>query len=400
MQNTLETALAGDYLDDVTTAIQQMRSNLAGMISPGLAAQAMRGFLRQYCKSVIGRTNLESDAEMLQELYKYFVDNSRYVQSRNFTFGTPTAGTNTGNGQILRLTRDKYNFPLEGGYVDSKRAICIADKNTGTGRGQEVFQLKGQASARDQLERSGSGLEGRLTGITIDDSILNNAGFRARSGTDASPTAITNWISTAGDSSSIYTFTTTTTFRQAPSDATDGSTVKAITLAASTRLQQKLSAARVNSLSPDIPYIMAVIWNRNSASGTFTFRMGNIGTTVTVSGQSGWTVTTVPNPMGQASWYRLFAQADLTFEIEWVRTSGSPVIAEVLVAPGTFFDGTWYWAIPNSTATYAQWRVLDSYTWADIATATTAKNQTWMHRTFPGFYLPSSNGSSIGWSEA
>ena len=360
----------------------------------------MRPFLRQYCKSVIGRTNLSSESEMLQEFYDYFRRNNRYVQSRVFTYGTPTAAAgNTGNGQILRLTRDKFNYFMEGGYVDSKRAICVADENTGTGRGREVFQVKGQASARDELERSGSGIEGTFTGMTIDDSILNNAGFRARSGTDASPTAITSWDSTAGNSSSIYTFTTATTFRRAPSDPIDGTGTRAITLVASTRLQQNLNESRQTSLSPDIPYLLVVVWNRNSASGTFTFRLGNIGTTVTVAAQSGWTVTTVPNPLGQGCWYRQFAQANLLVELEWVRTGGSPIIAEALLVPGAYFDGTWYWSLPASTATYTSWRVLDEYTWPDIATASSSKNQTWVHRAWPGFYLPSSNGSSVSWAD-
>lgn len=396
LQNTLETALAGDWLDDLEESVWNARAGIANILGQAALADIQRPFLRQYLKSVIGRTDLSNDSDMWIEMYKYFIDNSLRVQSRAFTFGTPSAGgSNVGTMQILRLTKDRYNFDIESGYVDSKRAICIADSNTGTSIGKEQYQLSGQASARDELERSGSGLSGLVVGQTIDDSLLINAGFRSFSGTAASPTGLTGWTSSAGDSSAIYTLDSTNYFRAAPSD---GSTVYSLALQASTNLTQALTV-RGTQLDNNTPYIMAVIWNRTpgSGSGTLTFRMGSVATTVSVAAQSGWQVTTVPNPMGQGSWYKNFAQSAVQIEVQWAKSSGTVNIAEVLFIPLTQFDGTWYTAVPTS-ATYVRARVLDSYTWPDIATGSSVI-QNYISRGFPGVYLPHANGSSITWAQ-
>ena len=394
--NTLQSGYLGDWLDEAENAAEGIRSGLANLLSPGTIAAVHRPFLKQYCKSVIGRTDLSSDTEMWQEMYKYFIDNALRVQSRAFTFGTPTAGgSNTGNGQILRLTKDRYNFDIESGHVDSKRAICVTDENTGARRGQESFILKGQASTRDELERSGSGLSGSLVGLTLDDSLLTNPGFRSPG---TSPTSLTGWTASAGDGASYYTLNTTTYFRRGPSEVAAGSTPGALQLLLSNTLTQKLTV-RGTQLNENTPYLLAVVWNRNGSSGTLNLRMGSITTTVAVAAQSGWNVTTVPNPIGQSCWYRQFAQADMQIQLEWIQSTANLLISEVLLVPGTFFDGSWYWALPASTATYAQWRVRDDFTWPDIATGS-AKNQTWIHRGFPGMYLPHANGSSITWADA
>jgi hypothetical protein len=102
--------------------------------------------------------------------------------------------------------------------------------------------------------------------------------------------------------------------------------------------------------------------------------------------------------LGQACWYKNFAQTDLQVQIDWTRTSGTLLIDDVLLVPGTPFDGSWYWAIPNSAASYTPHRVLDEFTWADNATASTGKIQVWNWRAF-NRYLPHSNGSSITFSD-
>lgn len=403
--NTLQTSYQGDWLDDEEAAVEGIRGLLANGISPSTIQGVHRPWLRQFCKSVIGRTNLQSDSDMWQELYKYCVDNSFYVQSRAFTYGTPTAdGGNRGNGQIVRLTRDRYNFPIESGYVDSKRAICVADENTGVRIGQEIFSVVGQSSARDELERSGSGLTGQIQGLTIADSLLNNAGYRTFGGTAGSdaPTSLQSWTSTDLTGASLaynvtnYGIDQTNYFREAPNDGTPGS----LTVKVSARLTQTLENARQIALDNNTPYLLVLVWNRalGSASGTLNVRLGGVTTTVAVSAQTGWQVTTVPSPIGQSCWYRQFAQDALQFQIEWIKTSGTLYLAEILLVPATQFDGTYYWALPSSTSAYIPWRVLDEFTWPDLATGS-AKFQNFIHRAYPGVYLPSSNGSSIGFTE-
>src|SRR5574341_545513 len=216
--NTLQTSYAGDFLDDEEDAIEAVRGSIASTLSPATVAAIHRPWLRQYLKDVVGRTDLTNDLEMWQEMYRHMQANNVFVQSRKMTYGTPSlSAASVGNGQIVRLTRDRYNFPIESGYVESKRARCIFDAQSGTGIGQEVWELKGQASARDEIERSGSGLLGTLIGQTIDDSVLNNAGFRSFGGTAGSdaPTSLTNWTSNLTFNSTNFGIDQTNYFRKA-----------------------------------------------------------------------------------------------------------------------------------------------------------------------------------------
>ena len=404
--NSLETIYAGDYISDASSTIQAIRSSLAGTVSQGAALTLFRPFLRTYCKSVIGRTDLSDDQSMWTELYRYFVDNNLRVDSRRLTFGSPALSIGSGSVQILRLTVDKFNFLLEGGYADSKRATCVIDQNTGSAQGNESWLLVGQDRAKDELQRSGSGLQAVLAGQTLDDSLLTNPGFRAFGGTAASPTSLTGWTSSAGDSSSIYTLDATNYYRVAPSD---GSTSYALNLVSSDLLTQKLTV-RGTELSDDVPYTLAVVWNRavNSATGTLVLRMGGMQTTVAVSAQTGWNVTTVPSPIGQGSWYRQFYQNDLQIQIDWTKTGGTGLlIGEVLLVPASLFDGSYYWVLPTSAASWSAPKVRDEFTWMDGEPSSGGVNQRWIARASFGAppragygYLPASNGSSITWADS
>lgn len=394
MLNTLETAYAGDWLDEAEGAAQAIRAAVAGVVSRSVAAAIQRPFLKQYLKSVVGRTDLQSDDEMFDELYRYYVENGKRVQSRAFTFGSPAAaGANVGTTQIIRLTKDQYNYDIEASHIDSKRALCVLDANTGTDPGREVWQLIGQARPKDDLEFSGSGDEGVLVGATADDSFLNNASWSGFGGTASVPTSIDSWTSNVAVSSSLCTFDSTNYFRAAPSE---GSTPYAIKLLASVILSQKLTV-KGTDLDPNVPMLMAVAWNRSifSAAGTVYLRMGGTTTTITLAAQSGWQITLVPVTPGQSDWYRLFQQNDLECSIEFARNSGSLLVDDVLFIPGTAFDGHWYWQIPSS-ATYVAPRINDKFTFADIATD--SKVQKWIYRGFRR-YLPHSLGSSITFAD-
>ena len=394
--DTLTLSYAGDWIDDASGAAESVRAAVAGAVSGQQAATLFRPFLKQYLKSVVNRTDLQSDSQMFDVLYDYFMDNTLRVQSRVFSYGNPSAGgSNVGTMQILRLNRDKRNQLLEAQHIDAKKAACVLDYNTGTQYGAESYYVQGQAPQRDEIKRSGSGFSTVLAAKTADDSLLQNASW---SGFDdaTTPTTMTGWSSSAGISNSVMTFSSSTYFRPAPSD---GSTAYSIALAASTNLTQTLSTAGA-TLSQDVPYLLSVIWNRavGSASGTLTLRLGSQGIPIAVAAQTGWTQSLVPAsiPNGQGCWYRNFAQADVTVSLQWARTSGTIYIDDVLLVPGTPFDGGWYWAIPSSTSAYVAGRVGDSYTWTD--TATESIIQKWLVWAF-NRYLPSSNGSSITWSE-
>lgn len=399
----------GDYLDEYGDSLRALRESLAGVVSQSSAAAAQRVWLKQYLKSVVGRLDVDSasDADLWEELFRYFIDNGLYVDSRRMTFGSATQTVGSGSIQIQRLTVDDYNLPIESGYGDSKRITCLVDQNTGSAQGNETWRIVGQARARDELQRSGSGAEGTFAGLTIDDSLLNNAGFRTFGGTAGSdaPTSLSGWTSTATLNSTNFGIDQTNYYRTAPSDGTPGSLV----MKATATLTQKLTV-RGTELDRTRPYLMAVIWNRavNSATGTLSCQMGSITTSVTLAAQTGWNVTLVPSPIGQSCWYRNFYQSDLQIGIGFTRTGGTGLlVAEVLFVPGSFFDGLWHWMMPTSAASWTPPKYKDEFTIIDGESAAGGVNQRWLARagfgkgqSQHGGYLPSSNGSSISWADA
>lgn len=398
--DTLEQSYNADsrLVAEADAAAQAVRSSLSGLVSRGTAQALFRPFLRAYCLHVIGRKDIANDAQMLDAWYQYFIDNTLRVQSRVFTFGTPaaTAG-NVGTTQILRLTRDRYNFALEAGHIDSKRARCIVDANTGSQIGRETWLVEGQVAWPDALKRSGSGFQTIMAGLTIDDSLLSNPGFQSFSGTATAPTAIIDWTSSATVNGTNYLFDSNAAnrFRVNP---TEPATQYSLRVSATTALTQKLTV-RGTELDNNTPYVFAVVWNRaiGAASGTLVLRLGNTQNSITVSAQTGWQVSTAPPSTGWSNWYRVFAEPDLQIDIDWTRTGGDLYIAEALLLPGRFHDGTWYWILPASTAAYVAPRINDEFTWPDIATDAVIQRN--LAFAWPGFYLPSANGSGVTFTE-
>ncbi len=396
--DTLQQSMEGEFVSEAVAVAESIRSSLASVVTRGTAQALFRPFLQMYMRHVVGRTDLSTDEEMLQELYRYYVDNNLRVQGRNITYGTPAAAAGMiGTTQVLRLTRDRYNFPIESGHIDKKRLRCILDSNTGTGVGAEVWHLKGQTRPKDDLYRSGSGYQATLAGQTIDDSLLNNAGFRSLGGTASAPDDIPDWTSSVAVSSSLCEFDSTNIFRRAPSDGSSG-TVYSLKLKASATLSQKLTV-KGTELDVNTPYLTAVVWRRDigAGNGTLTIHQGNIRNIVSVAAQTGWVVSTVPSSPSWACWYRVFQEEDMDIKVEWVRSSGDIHIAEVLFLPGTYFDGSYYWVLPSSTSAYVPPRIDDQFDWADIATDSII--QACLAFAWPGFYLPSSIGSSITFAD-
>lgn len=395
--DTVQQAYEGEFLDEAENAIQQIRGNLAGSVDFAIAAAVQRPFLKQFCRSVVGRSNLVSDSQMFDEMRKYFIDNAERVQSRDMTFGAPTAKAGrVGNDQVIRLTKDEDNFDIETGFIDVKRAICVADRQTGAQIGRETWLFRGQAPARDELQRSGSGLETIIAARSADDSLLNNPNFQQFGNTVAAPDEITDWTATdlAGAavtmSGTFCELDSANTFRKAPSD---GDTTYSLKVKSDLRLSQKLSV-RGTQLDRSRPHLLAVVWNAavGSANGTLLIRMGKVWRQVTVTGASGWNVTLVEATPGPGAWYKTFGEDDMEISFDVDLSSGSLLIAEVLFVQMDFFDGSWYSIIPASVTTHVPSFYLDEFTMTDQATESVV--QRWLARAF-GRYLPHSLGSSI-----
>lgn len=412
---TYEASYGGDFIRPAEQAIQQCRAAINGVLMPGYIQSVLRPWIQQYTLSAALPATVNNDAAMLQELFLYMQRNRIYMSSRNITFNAPAAygnlagGSNLGNGQILRLVRDQWNFPIENIWCDSKLARCVQDATTGSKQGQEVFSVQASVPYVDQIKRSGSGINAVVTGRTTDDTNpgLFNASFDSFSsatGSASNPNGITNWTSSAGDSSSVYTFDNTNYYRVAPSTTSANS--YSLNLVASTTISQLLSV-KGTKLNTATPYITAVVFNAQvgSAQGTLIVRQGTQSTSISVTGLTGWQVVTVPTTIGgtvgQGAWPKNFIASNPSntdIEIQFVRTSGSLLIGEALFLQGQPHDNTWYWAIPATATSYSPWKLFDQYQWADVDGGT-GVNQNMLWRGW-NVYMPSSNGSSIGWADA
>lgn len=410
MVASYEAAYGGDFIQPAETAIQACRTAIAGILAPGYIQAVLRPWLQQYMLSVVGLTNLTNDAQMLQQLYVYMAQQNLAVKSRAITYGTPTAITsvtgtaNAGNGQIVRLTTDQWNYPIENIWCDQKLAQCVQDAQMGAKEGQEVFSIQASVPYIDQIKRSGSGINTNFNSRTADD---NNPGlfnasfdqFSSATGSALDPDGLTNWTSSAGDSSSFYTLDATNYYRVSPSTTLANS--YSLKMLATNTISQLISS-KGTRLNQATPYLTAIIYNAElySAVGTLTGFMGQASKTTTVTGQTGWKVMLVPGPVGQSCWPLRFGVQDpptASVGFTFTRTSGSLVIAEVLFLQGQPHDNTWYWSIPADATAYQPWKFGDQIRWADVDGGVgILQNFFWRGW---NVYMPSRAGSSITWAD-
>ena len=101
---------------------------------------------------------------------------------------------------------------------------------------------------------------------------------------------------------------------------------------------------------------------------------------------SPWEVLTLPTPV----WYKNFLEEALDVEIIIILTAGTLLIDDVILSPGTNFDGSWYWLIGARTPFLRE----DEFTFTH--TVTESIIQRWFWRMF-GRYLPHSGAPT--WAE-
>jgi len=376
MLNTLEQSYIGDYIQDLENAAEAFRANAATNVSPELAAGLIRPLLKTMCKSIINRGEPDSDASMLFEMYKYFVDNAQRVQGRSITYGTPTAGTNTGNGQILRLTKDAFNYNIEAVHIEAKRLLCVADFQTGTNRGAEVFIGSGQTPAKDDLERSGSGAQATLTGSTADDSLLSNASWGNFGGTASEPTDITDWTSVTPTTvdSTTYEFDATNYFRVARG-STVGQGVNVAYTAGTSKITQT-----INQLPAAGPIYCSLRYMRlASATGNLVLRVGGASATATIGSATNgvWNILefwAYPDSYTGGG-------VDVEIQVDTLAT-GTVTFDELVIASPTWIGGKAYVLLAGAT----DFAIGDYFT-QQTTVANTGTVLTWLYRT----YYPSWN---------
>lgn len=317
------------------------------------------------------------------------------VKSRGLSLAAPAAVSGgTGNGSLFRLTVDADGYTFENGSADTKEAKVDQDAFSGVDIHQEVLLIEGRAASSDRLQEHalGSGAAGRVAALTSRNAgTLQNAGFESvttalvpsasnpRALTDA-PTGFSLTSGTIGD---VYATTDVVVKTLA------GVTLPlALEFRGNATFRQLLSTNRVN-LQPAIPYLCGA-WVRCNSSltgGNFTLSLGSQSVVQGATALTDDTWTFVKIALGTGSWFRNFNQAALAVTFGLTNYAGLGArfyVDELIFAPGTFFDGSWYWAVGGGTA----WLKGDKLTWTDTETSPlTGKIQRHMVREF-GRYLP------------
>jgi hypothetical protein len=317
--------------------------------------------------------------------------NNVLIPGRQFTIDTPVAsGANVGDGAILRLNTDRWGYCIENQHADAKVAACVADRQSGTNQHEESFEFRGETAPKDSIELTGSGLVQTVKALSASDSraFLSNPSFEEFSGTITALTDLTGWDVT-GNLANLNL--SETVFYRGWGGIT---TPRSLRFLDSDEITQPFSLQNA-SFSADVPYVAQVAYyvDATVSGGSITLSMGTASATALLASGAGAGWQLLQLPIGENSWFDNFNETDPVFRIEIDSMAGGTVyVDDMIVAPFTQFDGSWYAVIGGPTAFLRG----DEFNWAD--TETGAKIQTWFYRAF-GAYLPHATGGGITWAD-
>jgi hypothetical protein len=386
LEDTLIQSLESDFTAEIATALAVMRSTFSDHLAQARAL--LYPIIRTYGKAIDAP---ETDERALMErIYRYFITNTKTVQTRAFTFGSPAAGgANVGNGTINRLTKDAFNHDIESVFADDKTAECVQDQNTGADKHEEVFQLRGETPGRDLLNVTGSGIVQNVRCQSARDSLLINPSFSLYTGAAATPSAIEGWTVTT--SINNLNVDETNYYRAFPGDATSsGAASAALVIETNETISQAISL-RATRLDPNVPMYCQIAFNRQvgACDGTLTLHMGASSASVVLAAQAGWNILRIGGL--DDNWARQFGEQDMDIKVVLSgRTTGTLLVDDLIFVPYQQFGEGGDWVCPVGGAT--PFLRYDVFTWSD--TATESKIQRWLWRAF-NRYLPHSGAPSV-----
>ena len=396
----LNTTSSTNFIANQDTFLASLESDYEGAIIAGL--DGTRAALNVSINAAVGTLAPlivtmgqaidapETDPQTLMtRLYDYMIENSQFVASRGFTYGSPSAGgSNTGNGEIIRLNKDENDLAIENTFPELKTAECVADEFSGASASEEQFQFHGVDPAKDSVKLIGSGKIDTLRCVSARDSQVSNASFTNFAGTTSVPTAITSWTTATIGNAEIDQ---TNYYRDDPSDGGNPASLK---FTGNNSVLQLFSTQNI-TLNPQVPYVCHLYYNRQvgSGDGTLTLTLGGVTATVALSAQTGWNKLNIP--IGCNSWFKDFNTTASAMQLKIELSShstGSVLIDDVIFTPFQSFDGLYYCPVDGPTKFLKD----DIFTWTDSATESV--NQYWFWRLM-GRYLPHATGGSITWAD-
>lgn len=381
--STLGTA-QGDYTGPAASGMDVVRANYAGAVDSSSAW--LGALLSEYA---LVRGFADTDPQLiLRRLYQDFIDNSKRVQSRVFSFGSVSlGGSNVGGGTVNRLTKDENSLDIENTWAQTLTMRCIRDRNSGGVKHEEVFEIRGGEANRDNILIAGSGNVSTVKCLSARDSMayFQNPSFDLMSGSGT--TKFDGWTISGAAANFDQNTNYYRDYFGAPA------TSYSLKQTADDTIAQAFSVNN-SQFDPTVPMYVQIAWNREvgtASGGTITLTFGDQTATVSVGAGTGWQILRLG--LTSKAWYKNFMGTAPTLSIGVSGlSSGYLLYDDIVVAPFQNFDGLWYAPVGNATP----FIVNDTATFAD--TETGAKIQRWLWRTY-GLYLPHSTGTPVTWAD-
>lgn len=403
--------LETDYPGPLSAAVLGDRAAITATLDPSALAQWGDPLLAEFDRLING------DDTGWRGLFDYMIAQSETVNRCEDTYASMPSCTGTGDGEILRLSVDEEGEVREGWWPDVYKAVCTLDTGQLGYSFAETFELRGKEAAKDEGNRTGSGV-GRPDPVVLDviseldsSNYVKNAGFDTISGITA-PTASTETVLSTGLEFTGWTVATPgaayasidVRYRQPPQTPTHYS----IRFTANNTASQLVTTVNNSTFDPDTPYVHAIrVYRKDSCDGTLTLTFGGVSRAVTMSTLSddAWnTVYLVSGGVGQNSWRKSFNANSMTVSYALAsRTTGSLYLDGGITAPMTLVGGEnpgrgtmgHYVAILAGQTPFVRG---DYFTWTDTAGGTRGVVQEFARRAGYG-YLPSATGGAETWSD-
>lgn len=377
-EDDLTQALETEFAADTTAGLQTFRDSLVSAITNG--ATMVTPLLREY--GIFIEATEKNAQGIITRLIDHMIANNLTVKSRGFTFGSPSAGTNTGTGTIYRLNTDRFGNDIERQTADGKAAKCTNDKLSRATKEEELFEIASDAEQKDKLRIIGSGkLKSGIKALSARDSsaFINNPSFSQIAGLITAPTDLVSWaVTSIGD----IEISESDVFRGFQGDVTP----RSLEYKDNNKIVQKFSIRkpRFETLTP---VFCAVAFKRLAGcDGTLTLRLGSVSESVVLAAQTGWNILIIGTTVKKDTWFDNFNESDPGIEVELSgRTVGTLLLDDLIIAPYVPHDGSWYAISAASTATHVAFLKEDTFTWTDTEVGSIL--QQWFWRIY-NRYLP------------
>lgn len=390
VSNPAGAAIVTNFPNQIAGAAQAMRSSLVNVRNqiPAILQQGM------FDLGTVISAPATSPPEIFKDfLCQYFVDNTKSVNSREFSRAATGSVTGTGTGVINRLSTDGNNFPLEAGHAEIKIAKCLRDKLSGAVQHEEEFEFRGDDPAPDNLKISGSGLKKSIFCLSgrNSENYLSNPSWDQYSGTITTLTGVTDWTPTTAIGN--FQLDQTNYYRGYEGVTTPAS----LRISTNDTMTQNMANVRKPVFDPLTPMYFQIAFNRQvgSGDGNLNIVLGSKTTTVALAAQTGWNILRLA--IGQNNWFRRFNQTTMSVSVSIdSRTTGYTLVDDMILAPFTEFDGTFYAPVGGATPFLRD----DVFTWTD--TEVGAVVQYWLWQMFGGAwwaYLPSNAAAGETWAD-